>query len=100
MAADLRESETNFDSENFRHKSQTHHFVSIPLQTIKMPKGQSQASNDARAASFNPQHAAYNPTSQNAGSAMGARSQASMDARAASFNPQHAAYNPNTAGKK
>jgi hypothetical protein len=86
------------------------------------------SSNDARAAAFNPQvrappchtvlvcavsdilvdlfcclprlqHGAYNPTSQNAGSAMADRSQASMDARAASSNPSHAAYNPNTAGK-
>lgn len=59
----------------------------------------SQQSADARAAAFNPQHAAYNPTSQFAGSAMASRSQPSMDARAASFNPQHSAYNPNTSKK-
>ena len=45
---------------------------------------------DARSASFNPQHAAYNPTSQH----MTNRSQASMDARAAAYNPQHKAFNP------
>ena len=44
---------------------------------------------DARSASFNPQHAAYNPTSH-----MANRSAASMDARAAAFNPQHKAFTP------
>ena len=60
---------------------------------------QQQKSNNDRAAASNPQHAAYNPTSANAGQGMADRSQASMDARAASFNPQHPAYNPNTAKK-
>ena len=46
---------------------------------------------DARSASFNPQHAAYNPTSQQH---MANRSAASMDARAAAFNPQHKAFTP------
>lgn len=57
----------------------------------------STSSNDARAASFNPQHAAFNPNTVGAGSAFEGRSQGSMDARSASFNPQSSAYNPNTA---
>ena len=47
-------------------------------------------SNDARSAAFNPQHKAFNPTSQQG------QSGSTNDARAASFNPQHNAYNPNT----
>ena len=66
-------------------------------------KGNSGQVSNARAAFFNPQHAAYSPSSQNAGSAMAARSQASMDARASAMNPQPAAFNPSFAkgaGKK
>jgi hypothetical protein len=42
---------------------------------INMPGKGQQSSNDARAAAFNPQHKAYNPSTQNAGSAMAGRSQ-------------------------
>ena len=45
---------------------------------------------DARSASFNPQHAAYNPTS----SMSTPRPQEALDARAAAYNPQHRAFNP------
>ena len=46
-----------------------------------------------RAAAFNPQHTAYNPTSASVSP------KGTSDARSASFNPQHQAYNPNTQKK-
>jgi flagellar basal body rod protein FlgC len=58
-----------------------------------------QAPEDDRAAAFNPQHPAYNSTTQNAGSAMASRSQTSRDARSAAYNPQHPAYNPTSTRK-
>jgi len=50
-----------------------------------------------RAASFNPQHRAFNPTSQNTSCT---RSQASNDARSNACNPQSNAYNPTRSDKK
>jgi hypothetical protein len=50
-----------------------------------------------RAAAFNPQHRAYNPTSQQSTKSYAPNPQAD---RAAAFNPQHNAYNPTTQQKK
>jgi len=61
-------------------------------------EGRSQQSMDARAASFNTQHRAFNPTTTT--NNFEGRSQQSMNARAASFNTQHRAFNPNTTHKK
>lgn len=60
-------------------------------------EGRSQQSMDARAAAFNPQHNAYNPTTST--NKFEGRSQQSMNDRAAAFNPQHRAYNPTTSQK-
>jgi hypothetical protein len=58
--------------------------------------GKSKASADARAASFNPSHNAFNPTSKNSGSSMAAKGQGSMDARANAYNPQSKSFNPSS----
>jgi hypothetical protein len=49
----------------------------------------------ARAASFNPQHNAYNPNTQGVQN-HSSRTQPSLDARANAFNPQAGSYNPTT----